>query len=151
MTFPAAAMFSVFAGVLTITTELRAMSEYQKKDQPTPILDIGEWMTILEHIADLGLCICMYMIIFTSKLVLEVIDADETVVYYLAFGILHATFLLKYIVQGLIPDEPRWIQRDRENSKKRVELAHIDNARRKYREHLSDEFSEVNHLLATTG
>ena len=66
-------------------------------------------MSILEHTVDLGLCISMYMIIFTSKHLLEVIDADEKVIYYLAFGILHVTFLLKYIVQVLIPDEPSWI------------------------------------------
>ena len=47
MTFPAAALFTIFAGIIRMSIELREMSDYSKKDNPAPIMDIGIWMNLM--------------------------------------------------------------------------------------------------------
>ena len=67
MAFPAGALFTIIAGLIRISIELTGMSEYKKKNDPAPILDIGIWMDLLEFISKLGIVVCMYIIMFTSK------------------------------------------------------------------------------------
>ena len=75
MAFPAGALFTIIAGLIRISIELTGMSEYKKKNEPAPILDIGIWMDLLEFIGNIGIVVCMYMIMFTSKK-LDTIDPD---------------------------------------------------------------------------
>lgn len=121
MTFPAGAGFTILAGLLRMNIELKAMSEYKKKNEPAMIKDIGIWMDLLEFIGNIGIVVCMYMIMFTSKK-LDTIDPDldKHIMYYFAFGMLHIIMLLKYIMQELIDDEPEWVTIDREQTKGRV-------------------------------
>ena len=67
MTFPLGALFTIFAGIIRMSIELTDMSEYKRKDSPKNILDIGIWMDILEFVSNLGIVVCMYIIIFSSK------------------------------------------------------------------------------------
>ena len=67
MVFPAGAFFTIFAGMIRVNIELRGMSEYKKKNEPAAIIDIGIWMDLLEFISQLGILVCMYIIVFTSR------------------------------------------------------------------------------------
>ena len=67
MAFPAGSMFTILAGLLRVTIELKEMSEYKQKNAPAPIKDIGLWMDLLDFITTLSIVVCMYMVIFTSK------------------------------------------------------------------------------------
>ena len=120
MTFPAGALFTILAGNLRMAIELRGMSEYKKKNEPAMIKDIGIWMDILELIGWLGIGICLYLIMFTSKKLDSIFDVDEHIMYYVAFGFLHVIMLTKYMLQEIIEDEPDWVVEDRENTEQRV-------------------------------
>lgn len=65
--FPSGAMFTIFAGLIRMSIELRGMSEYKKKNEPQPIIDIGLYMELMDFVSDLGILICIYLIVFTSK------------------------------------------------------------------------------------
>jgi len=78
------------------------------------IKDIGIWMDLLEFVAEMGIVVCMYMIMFTSEKLNTIFDVDEHIMYYVAFGALHVIFLMKFILQELIEDEPSWIEENRE-------------------------------------
>ena len=120
MTFPAGALFTILAGNLRIGIELKGMSEYKKKNEPAMIKDIGIWMDLLEFVANIGIVVCMYMIMFTSQKIDTIFDVDEHIMYYVAFGALHVIMLLKYILQELIEDEPDWVVEDRDTTLARV-------------------------------
>lgn len=85
-----------------MTIELRAMSEYSMKDQPAPILDIGLWMDIIENVVNLGIVICMYLIIFTSNKLEEFFSHfginDSSMQIIITFGILHVIFGVKFLM-----------------------------------------------------
>ena len=98
MTFPAGPLFTIFAGNLRIAIELKGMTEYKKKNEPSMIKDIGIWMDLLEFIANIGICICMYMIMFTSEKLSDLANVDEYVLYYGAFACLHIIYLIKYVL-----------------------------------------------------
>ena len=117
MTFPAAAMFTIFAGLIRMSVELRGMSDYNKKDSPAPILDIGIWMDLLEFVVSLGIIVCMYLIIFTSKKLEDFLPfADESSRYIIIFIVLHIIFVVKFLLQEVIADEPEWVAEDKQNS-----------------------------------
>ena len=67
MVFPAGAFFTIIAGMLRMSIELRGMSQYTRKDMPAAIVDIGIWMDLLEFISNLGILVCIYIIVFTSR------------------------------------------------------------------------------------
>ena len=99
MTFPAGALCTIFAGLLTIAIELKGMSEYKKKNEPAMIKDIGIWMDLLEFVVNLSIVVCIYLIMFTSKRLEDVYDkAEEHELHYLAFGALHVIFLIKFVL-----------------------------------------------------
>ena len=125
MTFPASSLGAAVSGLIQCHIELRAMQNYLKRDQPSPIMDIGIWMQVMESLVNGGICICMYLIIFTSnelKVFKDLYGANVT--YIIAFAFLHLVFIIKYVMQAAIADEPSWIQVDREKSQRRVELVH---------------------------
>ena len=68
----------------------------------------------------LGIGICLYLIMFTSKKLDSIFDVDEHIMYYVAFGFLHVIMLTKYVLQEIIEDEPDWVVEDRENTEQRV-------------------------------
>lgn len=113
MAFPGAALFLIFGGMLRINIELRSMSEYSKRDQPAPILDIGVWLEVLELMVDIGINITSYMILFTSKKLSDFGDFvglnDESSVIICFFVLLHVIYGIKDIAQETISDEPAWI------------------------------------------
>jgi len=67
MAFPAGALFTIIAGFIRMRIELTQMSEYKKKNEPKSILDIGIWMDLLDFISNLGIVLCIYTVMFTSK------------------------------------------------------------------------------------
>ena len=69
-------------------------------------------MDLLEFLSNLGILVCIYMIVFTSKQLTIDMPYDDHVMYLLAFGALHFIFLVKYILAEIIEDEPHWIQKD---------------------------------------
>jgi len=113
MTFPAGAGFTILAGLLRMNIELKGMSEFKQKNEPAMIIDIGIWMDLLEFIGNIGIVVCMYLIMFTSKKLDKIVELDKHIMYYFAFGMLHIIMLLKYIMQELIEDEPEWVTIDR--------------------------------------
>lgn len=148
MTFPAGAGFTILAGLLRMNIELKGMSEYKKKNEPAMIKDIGIWMDLLEFIANVGIVVCMYMIMFTSKK-LDTIDpeVDDHIMYYIAFGMLHVIMLLKYVMQELIEDEPEWVTVDRAQTKGRVEQVERDNNDKKLIERMSKHYTKMDMLF----
>ena len=147
MTFPAGALFTILAGNLRIGIELKGMSEYKKKNEPAMIVDIGIWMDLLEFVANVGIIVCMYMIMFTSKKIDTVFDVDEHIMYYLAFGGLHVIMMVKYILQELIEDEPGWVVEDRENTNSRVMQVERDNNDKKLVERMQKHYSKNDMLF----
>ena len=109
MTFPAAAFFTIFAGFIRMSIELRGMSDYSKKDNPAPIMDIGIWMDLMNGMVNLGILITTYMILFTSKKAGTTFDLTDAETYYIVFFDLHLLFGIKYLLQEKIEDEPAWI------------------------------------------
>ena len=85
------------------------MSEYKKKNDPAPILDIGIWMDLLDFVSNLGIVVCMYMIMFTSEKLNQNSPFEDHVMYMIAFGALHLLFLGKFILAEVIDDEPAWV------------------------------------------
>lgn len=136
MAFPAGALFTIIAGLIRMQIELTGMSEYKKKNQPKPIIDIGIWMDLLSFISNLGIVVCIYTVMFTSKELSKGMPFDEHVGYILAFVALHVIFLIKYLLADAIEDEPAWIAQDRENAKHRVEQVQQDTNDKKLWERL---------------
>ena len=112
--FPSAAFFTIFAGMLRMSIELREMSQFQKKNDPSPILDIGLWMDLMEFVTSLAILVCIYLIVFTSKKLTLNMPYDDHIMYLLAFLALHGIFLIKFLLQEIIEDEPSWINDQRE-------------------------------------
>ena len=131
MTFPAGALFTILAGNLRMAIELKGMAEYKKKNEPAMIKDLGIWIDILEIIGWLGIGICFYLIMFTSKKLDTIFDVDEHIMYYVAFGFLHLIMMTKYVLQEIIEDEPEWVTEDRENTEQRVKQVLEDNKDKK--------------------
>ena len=102
MAFPAGALFTIIAGLIRIKIELTGMSEYKKKNEPAPILDIGIWMDLLDLISNFGIVACMYIIMFTSKQISKDSPFEDHVNYIIAFAALHLLFLGKYILAEAI-------------------------------------------------
>ena len=121
LTFPAGPMFTIFAGLIRMSIELTGMSEYKRKNMPAPQKDIGLWMDLLEFVSNLGIVICIYIIVFTSKQLTKDMPYDDHVMYTIAFATLHLLFLAKYILAEVIDDEPEWIAEDRELVQNRVD------------------------------
>ena len=119
--FPSGAMFTIFAGIIRMSIELRGMSEYKKKNEPQPIVDIGLYMDLMDFVSNLGILVCIYLIVFTSKELTKESYYDNHVMYLIAFGTLHCIFLLKYVLGELIEDEPGWITEDREMQVNRID------------------------------
>ena len=71
-------------------------------------------MSVLDVMSKFGIVVCIYMIIFTSDILLKGARLfDDSVVHILVFSALHLIFLIKYILAENIPDEPEWITQDR--------------------------------------
>ena len=66
LTFPAGPMFTIFAGLIRMSIELTGMSEYKRKNMPAPQKDIGLWMDLLEFVSNLGIVVCIYIIMFNK-------------------------------------------------------------------------------------
>lgn len=120
LTFPLGALFTIFAGIIRMSIELTDMSEYKRKDNPVTQLDIGIWMDLLDFVSDLGIVVCMYIIIFTSKELTNKMPYDDHTMYIIGFCALHIIFFVKYVMQELIDDEPSWVAEDRESVENRV-------------------------------
>ena len=123
------------------------MSEYKKKNDPAPILDIGIWMDLLDFVSNLGIVVCMYMIMFTSKNLNKDSPYDDHVMYMLAFGVLHGLFLGKYILAEVIEDEPEWVTEDKKMIQHRVDQVRQDTEDKKLWERLSDHYTELDLLF----
>ena len=62
-------------------------------------MDIGIWMQVMESLVNGGICICMYLIIFTSNELKVFKDLyGENVTYIIAFAFLHLVFIIKYVM-----------------------------------------------------
>mmetsp|Transcript_4536 Transcript_4536/g.6004 ORF Transcript_4536/g.6004 Transcript_4536/m.6004 type:complete len:122 (+) Transcript_4536:2839-3204(+) len=107
--FPGGPFFTIFAGMIRMSVELRGMSQYKKKNEPAAIVDIGLWMDLLEFVTSLAILVCIYMIVFTSKKLTLDMPYEDHIMYLLAFLALHAIFLIKFLLQEIIEDEPGWI------------------------------------------
>ena len=94
--------------------ELRAMSQKTKKNDPSSILDIGIWMDLLEFVTSLAILVAIYLIVFTSKKLTMDMPYEDHVMYLIAFLALHSIFLIKFLLQEIIEDEPGWIEEQRE-------------------------------------
>lgn len=147
MTFPAGALFTILAGNLRMAIELKGMSEYKKKNEPAMIKDLGIWIDILEIIGWLGIGICMYLIMFTSKKLDTIFDVDEHIMFYVAFGFLHVIMMTKYVLQEIIEDEPEWVVEDRENTEQRVKQVLEDNKDKKLIERMQDHYTKTDVLF----
>ena len=102
--------------------ELRGMSQYKKRNDPVSVVDIGIYTDLLNMVLHIGTVICIYFLMFSSKVFSEDWPFTESVnKYVLAFGTLHVLFFIKYILADVIPDEPAWITQDRINHANRVE------------------------------
>ena len=112
LVFPAGAAFTILAGFLRMAIELTAMSEYKQKDSPAPQKDIGIWMDLLDFISNLGILVCVYIVIFTSEKLTYKMPYDDHTMYIIAFGILHLIFAIKWILAEIIEDEPEWVGED---------------------------------------
>ena len=146
MAFPAGALFTIIAGLIRISIELTGMSEYKKKNEPAPILDIGIWMDLLEFISKLGIVVCMYIIMFTSK-ELHKGTFSEHVNIIIAFGALHLLFFMKYILAEVIDDEPAWVAEDKASMKNRVLQVRQDTNDKKLWERLSMQYTDLDLLF----
>ena len=147
MTFPVGAFFTVFAGLIRMSIELTGMSEYKKKNEPASIIDIGIWMDLLEFVASLGILVCIYLIVFTSKKLTLDMPYDDATMYFLAFVALHTAFFIKFFLQEVIEDEPGWISERREVEENRVAQVEKDNQDKKLWERLSEHYSEMDLLF----
>jgi hypothetical protein len=147
MTFPAGALFTIFAGVIRMSIQLRAMSEYSKKNEPAPIVDIGIFIHLIEFVSSLGILVCIYLITFTSKQLTKNMPYDDHIMYMLAFGALHCIFLLKYFLAEIIEDEPGWITEDREMQVNRIQQVQTDNEDKKLWERMSEHYGPMDLLF----
>jgi hypothetical protein len=98
MTFPAGALFCIFAGMIRMSIELTGMSEYKKKNEPMPQKDIGIYMDLLELVSNLGIICCVYIVIFTSKVLTVDAPYNDHTMYIIGFTTLHIIFLVKYVL-----------------------------------------------------
>lgn len=146
MVFPAAAFFTIFAGMLRMNIELREMSQFMKKNDPAPILDIGIWMELMEFVTKLAILVCIYLIIFTSNKLTLYMPYDDHIMYLLAFLALHAIFLIKFLLQEVIEDEPSWIGDQREIEENRRKQVELDNQDKKLWQRLSEQYTETDLL-----
>ena len=96
------------------------MSEYKKKNEPQPQLDIGIWMDLLNLVSYLGVIVCVYLVIFTSEQLTIDAPYDDHTMYIIAFFVLHGIFIIKYLLDVAIPDVPAWIEEDALEQKHRV-------------------------------
>ena len=67
--------------------------------------------------------------------------------YTITFAILHLIFLGKYILAGVIDDEPAWVIKDAEKVANRVEQVDKDNKDKKLIEYMSSYFSDIDLLF----
>ena len=95
---------------------------------------------------NLGILITQYMILFTSTKAGTTLNMSKAEVYYYEFLVLHLIFVLKYLLQEKIEDEPAWIKQDRDKSKNRVEQIRKDNQNLKLLDQMNDHV-RPNHLL----
>ena len=112
----------IIAGLGRVYIELRGMSQFKKRNDPVSVVDIGIYMDLLDMVLNIGIVICIYFLMFSSKVFSE--DWPFTNIvnkFVLAFGTLHVLFFIKYILAEVIPDEPAWITQDRLNQANRVE------------------------------
>ena len=77
-------------------------------------------MDLLEFISRLGILVCIYMIVFTSKLLTKDMPFDDSTMYLIVFLGLHLLFMIKFLLQEIIDDEPSWIRKQRRIEKPRV-------------------------------
>ena len=107
------------------------MSEYKRKNDPAPIIDIGIWMDLLEFLSSLGILVCIYMIVFTSKQLTKDMPFQDSTMYLVTFLALHLIFLLRFVLKEMISDEPSWIAQQRKTEKNRVAQNKRDNQDKK--------------------
>ena len=84
-------------------------------------------MDLLEFISQLGILVCIYMIVFTSKLLTKDMPFDDSTMYLIVFLGLHLLFMIKFLLQEIIDDEPSWIRKQRRIEKPRVSQTQRDN------------------------
>lgn len=147
MTFPAGALFTIFAGMIRMKIELRAKSDFQQKNNPTPQRDIGIWMDLLDFLSNLSIFVCSYIVVFTSQELTKNAPFEDATMYILAFSTMHFIFVVKFVLAEIIDDEPAWIGEDAENVANRVDQVEKDNRDKKLIEYLSKHFSEVDLLF----
>lgn len=66
-------------------------------------------MDLLEFVSNLGILVCIYMIVFTSRELTKDMPYEDSTMYLIAFLALHVIFLIKFLLQEIIEDEPSWI------------------------------------------
>ena len=66
-------------------------------------------MDLLEFVSNLGILVCIYIIVFTSKELTKDMPYDDSTMYLITFLALHIIFLTKFLLQEIIDDEPSWI------------------------------------------
>jgi len=84
-------------------------------------------MDLLEFISQLGILVCIYMIVFTSKLLTKDMPFDDSTMFLIVFLSLHLLFMIKFLLQEIIDDEPSWIRKQRRIEKPRVSQTQRDN------------------------
>ena len=94
-------------------------------------------MDLLELVSNLGIVCCVYIVIFTSKVLTENAPYDDHTMYIIGFATLHIIFLVKYVLAEVIEDEPAWIDDDRQAVENRVEQVMSDNQDKKLLEYIS--------------
>ena len=68
----------------------------------------------LAALPSLAILVCIYLIVFTSKKLTLNMPYDDHIMYLFAFLALHGIFLIKFLLQEIIEDEPSWINDQRE-------------------------------------
>ena len=55
-------------------------------------------MDLLEFVSNLGILVCIYMIVFTSRELTKDMPYEDSTMYLIAFLALHVIFLIKFLL-----------------------------------------------------
>lgn len=122
--FPAAGLLAVFSNLLQLNSEKDSIGRFTKRGNPMGALDIGDWLDLFEFLAVLGTINSVGLIIFTSEK-LEDFGAyfGEYSKLQLIIGVFMVENILiafRFLLAGLIPDYPDWIEKEIVQQENRV-------------------------------
>ncbi len=122
--FPAAAMLAIFSNLLQINSEKDSIGRFTKRGRPKGALDIGGWLEYFEFIAVVGTVNSVGLVIFTSEKLgdfgARFGDYSEAYLIIAVFIVENILIAFRFLLAGLIPDNPDWIEKQIFNQKNRV-------------------------------